>query len=885
MSAIEKNLVQIFDRKKRIIEHARQESRLWEHHLLPKLILNGIPPPPWLTHSDPKDLNRHEVVSEGLLSRTQFGIPFTGQQCSLYSNLDAVFNGVHYPVGLRNEVCAFKNDSDMGRRLSILPDCSVNNAGCASSDPPELDSGAISPQNQIEPRVSESFHDPAVSLAKLQRSRSRQKALEERNSAIASNRLSGDGDNAGDCTAAATGSAPPSLQEDHIKDLSLVNEFQPNSQSFLMEEVRREDCLTQKGSRSNYSGRKTRSKASSQKFNSSSAGTSSVEKEDGPPLNDLKEVMELVNRPSFINETCGVQEPNIIEFQNNEVGSSVYDKSLAKPKSSSQAEHNSELLNLDSSSGRYKVVEASDLKQPCSHVELTDLSKTSDCINGSRRSIVKDGDFCQTNQESNIRSRLRLHKSSCPSPGDDFFTTGGSVNSIDKSVQLLQPLISKNLQDPSVAIVGSFGSQKEPHISAGKTKEQSSRSGSGKAYLTRNSKFSKSPNSNSRERSAVRSESAGKKSQNVQLTKLDHRRLSTSPKYSKLDVEISVNSAEKENIAEVGASRNTRAVTSHTTEGPLISSSIDGGSLLAESLYIKAAVAEKDLDVQENIASDVNSNDNAEHRSAATNAKVHLDFDGLVDNEPSCLGSRLNTANPKVREDVSVLRLSPDFVVSVIPKQLVFDDGEETNRDGIISLDLKEGCRRMSLYKEPPALSEPLKLLDDIQEVLADSFSEAVTENDLLRHSDKSVTNFNVRFSSGSPTDDTNVDLAQQAPNTICLGQNGDLLPQALLSNGKVTNFSTDCHNFKSSTQSFTNNVEHSCSQHKRRKVEIATEKFLPDSTLLAEKPVDSIDQRPASGTSSIKEDNPEAVIEVQHLAYDQADSIGDQHTDRKSVV
>jgi len=149
----------------------------------------------------------------------------------------------------------------------------------------------------------------------------------------------------------------------------------------------------------------------------------------------------------------------------------------------------------------------------------------------------------------------------------------------------------------------------------------------------------------------------------------------------------------------------------------------------------------------------------------------------------------------------------------------------------------------------------------------------------LLRHSDKSVTNFNVRFSFGSPTDDTNVDLAQQAPNTICSGQNGDLLPQVLLCNGKVTSFSTDCHNFKSSTDSFTDNVEHSCSQHKRRKVEIETEKFLPDSTLLAEKLVDSIDQRPASGTSSIKEDNPEAVIDVQHLAYDQVGGIEDQHT------
>ncbi|CAJ2630808.1 unnamed protein product [Trifolium pratense] len=896
MSAIEKHVVQIFDAKKRILDQARYESNLWEHHLLPKLILNGIPPPPWLSnsafHSDPKDLNIDGIVSEGLLSQTQIGIPFTGRQCSLYSNLDVVSDVQHC-----DEIHGFKKDRDMGGRLSNLPDCSVNNAGCASSGHPELDSDAISPQNQIEPRPSESCHDPEVSRVKLQRSRSRQKALELRNSAKASKRLSGDGDNAGDCTAAATGSASPSLREDHIKELSLVNEFHPNNQSCLIEEVRRGDYLTQKDPNSNYTGRITRSKSSSEKINSLSVGSSSVEKEDGPPSNDLNGVMELVNRASCINGSCGVQEPNIefqnkevessvydkrltkprsssqaehnsellnldstsgrykvveasdlkqpcshveltgltktsdcgvvelvnrasfingscgvqepnIEFRNKEVESSVYDKRLTKPSSSSQAEHNSELLNLDSTSGRYKVVKASDLKQPCSHVELADLTKTSDCISGSKRNIVQDDDFCQTKQENNIQNRLRLHRSSYPSPGDDFFTTGGSVKSIDKSVQLLQPLISKNLQDPSAAVVGSLGSQKEPHTSAVKTKEQSSRSGSGKAYLTRSSKLSKSLNSNSCEQSATHFESAGKKSQNVQPTKLDPTRLSS----------ISVNSAEKENIAGVAASRNTRSLTSFPKEGPLRSarsSNLDGGgSLHADSLYIKIAVAEKDLD-------------------------------GLIDKDPSCLVSRLTTVSPKVREDVAILRSSPDFVMSVMPKQLVFDDGEGTNSDGISSPDVK-GHQRMSPDKESLALSEPLKLLnDDMQEVRGDSYSEAVTENGLPRHTDKSVTKLNDRFPLGSPTDESNVDLAQHAPITISSGQNGDF------------------HNFKSSTDSFTNDVEHSCSQHKRRKIEIETEKFLPDTTHLGEKLVDSIDQRPASGS---------------YFAFDQADDIGQEH-------
>ncbi|CAK8574136.1 unnamed protein product [Lathyrus sativus] len=898
MSATEKLFVKIFERKKQFIEQVRQESLLWEDNLRHLLILNGIPPPPWLNNSavhssfpsDPKDLFKDDTLYQGQPSQAQFGVPSVGDHCSQYNSLDAVSGD------LRNEVDAIKKDHDTVGRLSNLPDCSVSNAGCASSAPLELDSVAVSPQNQIEQRVSESFLDPAVSLSKLHRSRSRQKALEQRNSAKASKLLPGDGDNAGDCTAAATRSAPPSLQEDHIKELSLVNEFHPNNRSCLTEEMRRGGCLTRKDHSSNYTGRITRSKSSSQKVNTLNIGGSSVEKEDDPPLNDLNEEMELINRPSFINGSCGVQEPNLIDFQNKNIGSSVYDKRLSKPRSSSQAEHSSELLNLDSTSGRYKVVEVSDMNQPCSHVELTDLSKTSDCIKGSRWNIVKDGDFCQTEQESNIQSRSRLHRSSCPSPGDDCFTTNGSGRSIDKSVQLPQPLIAKNLQDPSVAAVGSLCSQEEPHISAVKAnvgslcsqeephisavkaKEYLSRSGSENVYLTRNSKLSKSPNSKSCGQRATHSESAGKKSQNVHPTKLDPRRLSSSPKYSKLDLQISANSAEKENIAEVDASRNTRAETSCPEKSLLrlaSSSNLDGGSILAESLYIKTVVAEKDLDVLENIASDANSTDNAKHKSTTTTAKVQLDFDGLVDKDPSCLGSKLAAVNPKVREEVSASRFSPDFVMSVMPKELVFDDAEETIRDGISSPDLK-GSKRMSPDKELLALSEPLKLLDDdTQEVLADSFSEAVTENGLPRHTDKSVTKFNVRFPVSAPTDEVNVDLAQQSPNTISWDQNGDLFRQALPSNGKVIRFSTDVHNFNSSTESFTNDMEHSCSQHKKRKIEIESEEFLPDSTHLLEKLVDSTNQRPASGTSSIKEDNPEAVIEVQHLAFGQADDIG----------
>jgi len=226
-------------------------------------------------------------------------------------------------------------------------------------------------------------------------------------------------------------------------------------------------------------------------------------------------------------------------------------------------------------------------------------------------------------------------------------------------------------------------------------------------------------------------------------------------------------------------------------------------------------------------------------RSKSSSQKFNY-FDGLVDKDPSCSVSRVTTVNPKVR------------------KNPAFNDGEKSNRDEISSPDLKEGSQGMSPDKEPLALLEPLKLLDgDAKEVSEDSFSEPVIDNGLHKHTNNSDTNFTVRFPFGTPTDEVNVDLEQKAPNTVSWGQNCDLVTQPLLSNREVTGFSTDFNNFKSSAEGFTDDVEDSCSQHKRRKLE---------------KLVDSMGQRPASGTSSIKEDNLEAVIGVPRSAFDQED-------------
>ena len=708
-------------------------------------------------------------------------------------------------------------------------------------------------------------------------------------------------------------------------------------------------------------------------------------KKDGPPSNNSNQPSELVNGPLFTNESCEVKEANKGEHRRKEARSSAYHKRTMKSRSSGRSRYNSEMLKLDSTSGRGKGVEIHDFMQAFVPVELTDLSKSSNQNNGTRRNILEDDDFCRS-KEGNSRGRTGSLRNSSPSPVDDFLTTGGCVNSINKSVQSPQPLISQHSQDRAVPIVGSFRSQKDPDFCAVKTKERLS--GIGKVYITTDSKsqnhieeISKYLSSNFREQSATCSEFAGKRSQNVRLAELDARRLSSARKDSKLDTEIPMNSAEKENIA-ASASRNTRAVTTCVTEGslrPVSTSSLDGGSLLGKSLYIETAAADNVLDGQENILSGANPTDNIEDRSTATVAKVDADLDGLVEKDPSGLGSRVISVSPKVGMNVSALRMPSDALMSVMPKQLDFDDIEESSMHEISSPDMKEGQQGMS-PEEPLNLLEPVNVLEDesslecqvkrnsagemrllereealirqegpqteycashfeeadvarkainamspnkelplvqkelcivtspltnhsspsqvagenssgslSKEVMAskfvsvsretdessakfgDALSAAVTGNGQHKYPDETVSNFTVGFSSGAIIDEVNV----EAPNCISLCQNVDLLRQKWVSDGKNTGFSADLEIFNSSKESFGHDVKHSCSQHKRRKIEIKTGKFLPATSNFLEKPLDSIDQRSLSRGLNIEEDNPKALQEDQHLTSDQEDDIG----------
>ncbi|XP_027937355.1 uncharacterized protein LOC114192017 [Vigna unguiculata] len=919
---MEKHLVEIFERKKRIIEQSRQQCHLWEHHLHSKLLLNGIPPPPWLCnsslHADPQELNKDDLVSEVVLSQPQCRVPFPG----VYSNL-------------RNERRALE-ELTAGRGAYNLPECSINNGVCASSGPAELDSDAVSPpQNQIEASALEIHQDPALSLAKLQRSKSRQKALELRNSAKAPTRLSeNDDDDAGFCAGTVSGAVPLTQRED-VMESDVVKEFHSNIQSCSMNEMEPRDCVT------NCSGQIMKSKSSSQKkSNSLNVTSSSLAKGDAPPLDNLNDSLEIVNQPCCMNGSFAVN-----------------DERLAKSKSSSQA------LKLDSSLGSGKGIEVCSLMQPFTDADSTDVSKVIGCSNENGGSAVKDGNSCLNKQESSIHSMIKLLRSACPSPGHDLFMTGGSVESIDKSAPSPQPLIS---QDPVVSVVGSLSCENNPDFSM-VNRGCSSRSGKIEEVL-------KSSRSNICESDAC-FKSAGKKYWNVQLTELDARRLSSSPKYSKLDIENDWSFAEKENVAALVASGKMRTMATCSHEG-----SLRPVTLLEESEYVETVVDEKVLDAQENIPSDAIPNDNIQHRSAAIVGEVDEDCHGLVEEDLSCV-------SPKFGLNLSMSKQPSDFIMSVKPMQLNFDDIEQRSMSGICCPDLKEGqqgvppgeeslnaleslnllgeeispaceskqksfgdiplmkMQEVLIRKEGPhmesrsshfeeegigrttlsavspdkeirmvqnefcvvtssllkqsspsinagenlsrSLSEevmPLKLVLVNSKVknggsgakLAYSFSEAVSGNDLQKSTGESVTNFTVGSLVSAPLENVNVSLAQPAPHTLC--QDRDLLRQTLLSDGKITSFSADFQFLRSSTY----DVGNSCPQHKRRKIE--REGYLPASSNLLEKSRDYIDPRPASRSLIIKDDKPEAALEVQQLPSDQEEDIGHRYVSNGST-
>ncbi|KAF8391681.1 hypothetical protein HHK36_023990 [Tetracentron sinense] len=193
MSTLEKLFVQIFERKKRIIDQVKQQEDLQQQHLASKLLINGIQPPSWLWNpgfengsEDFKELKKEELISGLIFPPPRPAIPFSSGHCTHYNKPDVTANNGELSDGLFMETCASNKCLDAGDILTDVPKCHLNEIepaqGCTLNGVVDLDPTATSPQDQTDARISDKYFEPCQSLARIQRSRSRQKALEVRHS-------------------------------------------------------------------------------------------------------------------------------------------------------------------------------------------------------------------------------------------------------------------------------------------------------------------------------------------------------------------------------------------------------------------------------------------------------------------------------------------------------------------------------------------------------------------------------------------------------------------------------------------------------------------------------------------------------------------------------
>ncbi|KAL3851131.1 hypothetical protein ACJIZ3_013013 [Penstemon smallii] len=188
MTTVEKLLVQIFERKKWIIEQVKQQTELYNQHLASKLIIDGFTPPSWLwspnNSPDSKELNKEELISKLLRPNVKPSVCCSSAHYPMYNNLGHTLDNGENSDGFFMEALT-SNKGLNNHGDPIVPTMSGDDATCALNTVSELDVSITSPEDDTDGRNSNICRASDHTLARIQRSKSRQKDLEFRSSAKA----------------------------------------------------------------------------------------------------------------------------------------------------------------------------------------------------------------------------------------------------------------------------------------------------------------------------------------------------------------------------------------------------------------------------------------------------------------------------------------------------------------------------------------------------------------------------------------------------------------------------------------------------------------------------------------------------------------------------
>lgn len=676
------------------------------------------------------EFNKEELISGLLLPHPQPVIPYSSSRYSQYNKPVVAGDNCASQNGLLKEVCVLDKGLDAGDGPSFLPEC---HAGCALSADSELGPSAISPQDPRERRISDTYQNPALSLARVQRSKSRQRALELRSSAKAAKSCSRDENIVATLGGGISGSAIASLQSNLVDELLFVNPVDTNNVSCVVEEVKIGDCRSKEDGSNICSSRMTRSRSTSQQVSSFNKGNSSyIGREDGSVLasstikskeNELSDLAE----PSRITDgSSRGRESKIGDNWSEEIRSNVYHGRITRSRSSSQQPNRmNKLMKLDSSYDKDKVDGVGHSNHVDQSKELAKFSAITDDSCGVEQVVD-----CDSN--ANFVRILKSRSSPQPSNNVNHITQAQSISKSRKPTQSPRwvggDAAFQGGEAPQMYDGRSLPSQKDLEFHRADASEHSRKGNSEVEFISRKSLTtnniklsSKAVCSNVSDQRVTRSRFAASGESN----KVQGAQMSNGGSLPIQDKEsCKVNAAyysDEENIA-------------------------DGKNIRGETNTI------------EKISKPVNSSHAAESET---------DPDELVAARLGFPGANLDVASLRIGVEVLATRPPSDCNVLMRPKQLNFDDAEESSLNVVSSPASKREIQGKSSERCPFTLPDPADITDKVASVSYQANCNLSQEKTLLEEQEDLRKELEPSFSSEVHAEKTDEGIRSSDRNAV----------------------------------------------------------------------------------------------------------------------
>lgn len=677
------------------------------------------------------ELNAEELISRVCQLHPPPVIPFSSSHCSVYEKPVAAAHNKDLLNDLCAEISAFKKGFYAGDETSVFPLHPIKDAGCASNCilAPELcsmlpegqrdeDPSITSPEDKRDARIADTNHEPALSLATIQRSRSRQKALELRNSAKASKCHLADKKNASSNAGGLVDTSISSFQSDQLFGLNLIKPLDTDNETCAAKDLKVGEFLSIE---KDTAADSTKAISDQKHGLSNASDLSCVVREDGAAFansmsNYVNQPLELSNQSCAAYGSLEANEAVVGDYRSRDGGSNIYFRRITRSLNSSQQKHCvNELSKLDDSSDNDKDDGVGNFtRQP----KLANEGE-----------LVKSFDITQESCGMKPKAKVCQSKERGSNDYDGRITRLRSSNQLCNTVHDLSKLVrlsptEKNLE--LCAVNGKEHPRKRNYSEGYISRRTGSRATSSSEKMSK--AVSLDASSQIISQSAL---AASNKSHYVKRTKISGR--GSFLEDLELCAANSTDSSDKETIAGAYAGRNTRIETASTAERalkPVNSCDLGYRGTRSRSSALNKSLPAKSLNRYQGIEDQDLSGANVKDLPCTSTSEIDLDRcaesvkanesdpDKQVEAHSVCSMSNSDGVGLRVGLEISAPESFTDCSMLVNPKQLNFDDVEEFSVvNGISTLPLRQDTQGRSSEQRPLTLSDPADILDNVSSV------------------------------------------------------------------------------------------------------------------------------------------------------------------------